>query len=66
MLYLVKYLISHISKYLTLKPGTVISTGTPAGTGMEQKPQKFLQVGDNLSLKIDHLGEQKYEIVEDN
>ena len=46
------------------RPGTIISTGTPAGTGMEQKPQKFLQVGDKLHLKVDHLGEQKYEIVE--
>ena len=64
MIFKVKFLISHISKYLTLKPGTVISTGTPAGTGMEQKPQKFLQVGDKLHLKVDHLGEQKYEIVE--
>jgi len=64
MIFKLRYLISHISKYLTLKPGTIISTGTPAGTGMEQKPQKFLQVGDKLHLKIDHLGEQEYEIVE--
>ena len=42
MIFKVSFLIAHISKYLTLKPGTVISTGTPAGTGMEQKPQKFL------------------------
>ncbi len=63
MIFKVEFLISHISKYLTLKPGTVISTGTPAGTGMEQKPQKFLQVGDQLHLKVDNLGEQKYDIV---
>ena len=60
-----EFLISHISKYLTLKPGTIISTGTPAGTGMEQKPQKFLQVGDELHLKVDHLGEQSYKIIGD-
>ena len=65
MIFKVSFLIAHISKYLTLKPGTIISTGTPAGTGMEQKPQKFLQVGDKLHLKIDHLGEQKYEIMEE-
>ena len=64
MIFKVSYLIAHISKYLTLKPGTIISTGTPAGTGMEQKPQKFLEVGDKLHLKVDHLGEQKYEIME--
>tara|TARA_Y100000768_G_scaffold281765_1_gene216641 strand:+ start:1263 stop:2102 length:840 start_codon:yes stop_codon:yes gene_type:complete len=64
MIFKISYLIAHISKYLTLKPGTIISTGTPAGTGMEQKPQKFLKVGDKLHLKVDHLGEQKYEIME--
>ena len=65
MIFKVSFLISHISKYLTLKPGTVISTGTPAGTGMEQKPQKFLQIGDELHLKVDHLGEQSYKIIGD-
>ena len=65
MIFNVSFLIAHISKYLTLKPGTIISTGTPAGTGMEQKPQKFLQVGDELHLKVDHLGEQSYKIVGD-
>ena len=65
MIFKVSFLIAHISKYLTLKPGTIISTGTPAGTGMEQKPQKFLQVGDELHLKVDHLGEQSYKIIGD-
>ena len=65
MIFKVSFLIAHISKYLTLKPGTVISTGTPAGTGMEQKPQKFLQIGDELHLKVDHLGEQNYKIIGD-
>lgn len=66
MIFKIDFLISHISKYLTLKPGAVISTGTPAGTGMEQDPQKFLQIGDKLNVKVDHLGEQKYEIIKDN
>ena len=65
MIFKVSFLIAHISKYLTLKPGTVISTGTPAGTGMEQKPQKFLQIGDELHLKVDHLGEQSYKVIGD-
>jgi 2-keto-4-pentenoate hydratase/2-oxohepta-3-ene-1,7-dioic acid hydratase in catechol pathway len=65
MIFKISFLIAHISKYLTLKPGTVISTGTPAGTGMEQKPQKFLQIGDELHLKVDHLGEQSYKIIGD-
>ncbi len=65
MIFKISFLIAHISKYLTLKPGTIISTGTPAGTGMEQTPQKFLQVGDELHLKIDYLGEQSYKIIGD-
>ena len=65
MIFNVNYLIHHISKYMVLKPGTIISTGTPAGTGMEQKPPKFLQVGDKLELTIDNLGKQNYEIIED-
>ena len=65
MIFKISFLIAHISKYLTLKPGTVISTGTPAGTGMEQTPQKFLQIGDELHLKVDHLGEQSYKIIGD-
>ena len=65
MIFKVSFLIAHISKYLILKPGTIISTGTPAGTGMEQKPQKFLQVGEELHLKVDHLGEQSYKIIGD-
>ena len=65
MIFNVSFLIAHISKFLTLKPGTVISTGTPAGTGMEQRPQKFLQIGDKLDLKVDQLGEQSYKIIGD-
>ncbi len=65
MIFKVSFLIAHISKFLTLKPGTVISTGTPAGTGMEQRPQKFLQIGDKLDLKVDQLGEQSYKIIGD-
>ena len=47
-----------------LKENVIVGHKIPAGTGMEQKPQKFLQVGDKLHLKVDHLGEQEYEIVE--
>ena len=59
-------LIDNLEAICGTSTGSIISTGTPAGTGMEQTPQQFLKLGDKLSLKIDHLGEQNYEIVEDN
>ena len=64
MIFNFNFLISHISQFMTLYPGTVITTGTPAGTAMEMNVQKFLQPGDKLSLKVDQLGEQNH-LVED-
>ena len=49
---------------MTLYPGTIITTGTPAGTAMEMEIPKFLQVGDKLSLKVDQLGQQNHIIAE--
>lgn len=50
-------IISHLSQYMTLLPGDVISTGTPAGVGMGLKPEpKYLQLGDIVELGIDGLG----------
>jgi len=48
---------------MTLYPGTIITTGTPAGTAMEMSQPKFLQNGDKLNLKVDFLGEQNQLIV---
>ena len=64
MIFNFNFLISHISQFMTLYPGTIITTGTPAGTAMEMNVQKFLQPGDKLSLKVDQLGEQNH-LVED-
>ena len=64
MIFNFNFLISHISQFMTLCPGTVITTGTPAGTAMEMDVPKFLQPGDKLSLKVDQLGEQNH-LVED-
>ena len=66
MIFNFDFLISHISQFMTLYPGTIITTGTPAGTAMEMSEPKFLQSGDKLSLKIDYLGEQYHEIVNEN
>jgi 2-keto-4-pentenoate hydratase/2-oxohepta-3-ene-1,7-dioic acid hydratase in catechol pathway len=64
MIFNFNFLISHISQFMTLCPGTVITTGTPAGTAMEMDVPKFLQPGDKLSLKVDQLGEQNHLVIE--
>jgi 2,4-diketo-3-deoxy-L-fuconate hydrolase len=64
MIFNFDFLISHISQFMTLYPGTIITTGTPAGTAMEMAEPKFLQNGDKLKLKVDFLGEQNQLIVE--
>ena len=63
MIFNFNFLISHISQFMALYPGTIITTGTPAGTAMEMDVPKFLQVGDNLILKVDQLGEQNHIVV---
>ena len=62
MIFNFNFLISHISQFMTLHPGTIITTGTPAGTAMEMSQPKFLQIGDKLNLKVDYLGEQNHII----
>ena len=64
MIFNFNFLISHISQFMTLYPGTIITTGTPAGTAMEMDVPKFLQPGDKLSLKVDQLGEQNHLVEE--
>ncbi|EPR69437.1 Fumarylacetoacetate hydrolase family protein [Cyclobacterium qasimii M12-11B] len=49
-------LVSHISQYMSLLPGDVISTGTPAGVGMGLKPPRYMKAGDVVELGIDGLG----------
>jgi 2-keto-4-pentenoate hydratase/2-oxohepta-3-ene-1,7-dioic acid hydratase in catechol pathway len=56
-------LISYISKYMTLVPGDVITTGTPPGVGMARKPRVFLKPGDEMRLAISGLGEQRLKVV---
>ena len=64
MIFSFNFLISHISQFMTLYPGTIITTGTPAGTAMEMDAPKFLQTGDKLNLKVDQLGEQNHIVEE--
>ena len=64
MIFDFNFLISHISHFMTLYPGTIITTGTPAGTAMEMQNPSYLKAGDKLHLKIDGLGEQTHEIID--
>jgi len=59
MVFKTPYLISYISQFMTLLPGDVITTGTPAGVGLGMKPPFYLKPGDVVELGIDGLGEQK-------
>jgi len=51
-------LVSYMSRFMALRPGDVISTGTPSGVGMGMKPQRFLRPGDTMRLSVEGLGEQ--------
>jgi 2,4-didehydro-3-deoxy-L-rhamnonate hydrolase len=59
MIFHVPYLVSYISQFMTLLPGDVISTGTPAGVGLGFKPPIFVKPGDVIELGIEGLGEQR-------
>ena len=63
MIFGVASLVSHISRYMTLMPGDIISTGTPAGVGFGQKPPIYLKPGDVVELGIDGLGGQRQRAV---
>jgi 2-keto-4-pentenoate hydratase/2-oxohepta-3-ene-1,7-dioic acid hydratase in catechol pathway len=56
-------LVSYVSEFMTLLPGDVISTGTPAGVGLGMKPPTYLAAGDVVELGIEALGESRQEIV---
>jgi 2-keto-4-pentenoate hydratase/2-oxohepta-3-ene-1,7-dioic acid hydratase in catechol pathway len=56
-------LISYLSRFMTLSPGDVITTGTPPGVGLGFKPPIFLKAGDKISLGIEKLGEQHQTVV---
>jgi 2-keto-4-pentenoate hydratase/2-oxohepta-3-ene-1,7-dioic acid hydratase in catechol pathway len=63
LLFNVPYLVSYVSQFMTLLPGDVISTGTPAGVGLGMNPQVYLTEGDVVELGIDGLGEAKQNVV---
>ena len=63
MIYNTNFLLSYLSKFMSLQPGDIVTTGTPAGVGMGMNPQVFLQTGDKIKLSIDNLGEQNSKVV---
>ena len=65
MVYGVAHLVSYLSQFMTLHPGDVISTGTPPGVGMGQKPPRYLKAGDVVELGIAGLGQQRQDVIAD-
>ena len=65
MVYGVAHLVSYLSQFMTLHPGDVISTGTPPGVGLGQKPPHYLKPGDVMELGIEGLGQQRQEVIAD-
>jgi 2-keto-4-pentenoate hydratase/2-oxohepta-3-ene-1,7-dioic acid hydratase in catechol pathway len=62
MVFGVAHLVSYLSRFTTLMPGDIISTGTPPGVGMGMKPPQFLKAGDVVTLGISGLGEQRQQV----
>jgi 2-keto-4-pentenoate hydratase/2-oxohepta-3-ene-1,7-dioic acid hydratase in catechol pathway len=63
MIFTVAQIVSYLSRFMTLEPGDIITTGTPPGVGLGRTPQRFLKKGDKLRLGIAGLGEQQQEVV---
>jgi ureidoglycolate lyase len=64
MFFSVRKLISHVSHFLTLFPGDILSTGTPGGVAMGMKPPQFLKAGQTVRLGVEGLGEQLHSVVQ--
>jgi 2,4-diketo-3-deoxy-L-fuconate hydrolase len=63
MVFGVAHLVSYVSRFMSLQPGDVISTGTPPGVGLGQKPPRYLQAGETIRLGVDGLGMQRQKVV---
>jgi len=65
MVYGVAHLVSYLSQFMTLHPGDIISTGTPPGVGLGQKPPHYLKAGDVVELGVRGLGQQRQDVIAD-
>jgi 2-keto-4-pentenoate hydratase/2-oxohepta-3-ene-1,7-dioic acid hydratase in catechol pathway len=63
MVFGVAHLVSYVSRFMSLQPGDIISTGTPPGVGLGQKPPRYLKAGETIRLGIDGLGTQTQKVV---
>ena len=63
MVFGVAHLVSYLSRYMSLQPGDIISTGTPPGVGLGQKPPVYLHPGNIITLGVEGLGEHRQEVV---
>ncbi len=63
LIFSVPFIVSYVSQFMTLLPGDVISTGTPAGVGLGFNPPIYLQEGDVIELGAEYLGEQRQEVI---
>ena len=66
MIFGVEFLVAYVSEFMLLRPGDVITTGTPPGVGLGRKPPVYLKAGDVVTLGIAGLGEQRQRIVADD
>ena len=62
MIFTVRQIIAYLTRFLELRVGDIIATGTPEGVGIGMKPPVFLKVGDIMEVEIEHLGIQKQEV----
>ena len=62
MIFNFNFLIAHISSFITLMPGDIITTGTPPGVGLGMNPPVFLKDGDKMKLSVDNLGTQNTKV----
>ncbi|PYE15745.1 2-keto-4-pentenoate hydratase/2-oxohepta-3-ene-1,7-dioic acid hydratase in catechol pathway [Paraburkholderia silvatlantica] len=63
MIFSVREIVSYVSEFMTLMPGDIVCTGTPAGVGFGMTPPRFLRAGDTMRLGIDGLGEQRQHVI---
>ena len=65
MIFNFNFLIAHLSQFITLMPGDIITTGTPAGVGMGMSPPDYLKDRDEMILKVDNLGKQEPKVIKE-
>ena len=63
MIFNFNFLVAHISSFITLMPGDIVTTGTPPGVGLGMTPPVFLKDGDKMELSVDNLGSQTIKVI---